>query len=547
MDKLITNLKNIFEKHKKIFIIFGILLTVYLLYFHNLWNYELLDVDETRYVDMSKTMFYTHDYLTLYLNGNYFFEKPPLYFWLENVSFLVFNSINEFSARIPGVIEGLLTGLILYIAVFKFTKDKFLALISSLILLSFAEFIILSKIAILDILLASTVSISILFGLITFAVSDKNKKFFWWGFYLFCALAVLAKGLPGLIIPFFAMFLIGIYTKKLKEYFKLQYFLVGILIFLIVVLPWHVIMFKIHDPLFFNEYIMKHHIARFLGGEVIGRDAPFWFYIPVLIWGSLPYAASFIAMLVDKAKHFRFKKYDESDLKGQFLILCAICAFAIFLFFESSKTKLVTYILPIYPFLAVILGEYWYSYIKEGKNKKYIEISSKIFNWAGLISGVIYIIVLIFIPQPLKNDLLFVTFPSLLCLFIFLTTGLVAIKKEKRLLLFISYLLFIACISAFGFHKFLKMDYRLGQYDLIKYAKYAKAKNFNIFTYETGAKYSLLYYSGKKARFDIKKEEIKSLLKNRFNVIIIRKKDLKNLDGKFKIIDVGRKYILIKN
>ena len=193
------------------------------------------------------------------------------------------------------------------------------------------------------------------------------------------------------------------------------------------------------------------------------------------------------------------------------------------------------------------MGEYWYLYIKEGKNKKYIEISSKIFNWAGLISGVIYIIVLIFIPQPLKNDLLFVTFPSLLCLFVFLTTGLVAIKKEKRLLLFISYLLFIACISAFGFHKFLKMDYRLGQYDLIKYAKYAKAKNFNIFTYETGAKYSLLYYSDKKARFDIKKEEIKSLLKNRFNVIIIRKKDLKNLDGKFKIIDVGRKYILIKN
>ena len=91
------------------------------------------------------------------------------------------------------------------------------------------------------------------------------------------------------------------------------------------------------------------------------------------------------------------------------------------------------------------------------------------------------------------------------------------------------------------------MDYRLGQYEQNKYAKYAKAKNFNIFTYETGAKYSLLYYSGKKARFDIKKEEIKSLLKNRFNVIIIRKKDLKNLDGKFKIIDVGRKYILIKN
>lgn len=532
-------------KHKKIFTVFGIFLLVYLLYFHNLWNYELLDVDETRYVNMSKVMFDTHNFLTLYLNGEYFFEKPPLYFWLENISFYIFNFINEFSARVPGVIEAILTGGMLYWCVNKFTKNKEFALISSVILLTSVEFIILAKIAILDILLAATASISILFGFMTFCTSDKNKKFYWWGFYFFAALAVLAKGIPGLILPFLTMFFVGIYTKKLKSYFKAQYFIVGIILFLLIVLPWHVAMFETHGDLFYNEYIIKHHLARFIGGKVIDRDAPFWFYIPVILWGILPYTASFIAMLIDKVKNFEFKKYNELLDKNHIIVFSAIAVFSIFFFFESSKTKLITYILPIYPFLAVILGDYWYKYIKTGGNKKYIELSSKIFNYIVLFAALIYCIALIFIPNPLKNDLLYVTFPALFSLIVFLTTGLIAIKKEKRLLLFVTYVLFVTSVSAFSFHEFLKMDYRFGQNDLIKYAKYAKEKNLNIFTYETGARYSILYYSNKKAKFDIHKSQIKHVLKNKVNALIVRKKDLKEIKGKYKIIHSGRKYILI--
>lgn len=538
-----------FVKYKKPLMILALFIIVYLTYFHNLWNYALLDVDETRYVDMSKYMFDSHNYLTLYLNGEYFFEKPPLYFWLENMSFNIFHFINEFSARIPGVIEALLCCSLLYYTVYKFNKDKNFALISSLILLTSSEFIILSKIAILDILLATTVTISILFGFLTFVVNEKNKKYCWWGFYIFSALAILAKGIPGFVLPFFTMFLIGIYTKKLKSYFKIQYFILGVILFLLIVLPWHIIMLKTHGNLFFDEYIIKHHLARFIGGKIIDRDAPFWFYIPVILWGILPYSASFIAMLVQKVKYFKFKKYDELNNENKIVVFCAIAAFSIFLFFESSKTKLITYILPIYPFLAVILGDFWYKYIKNNENKKYIELSSKIFNYFILFCAILYSIALFFIPSPIKNYLLSVSFPSLLCLFLFLGAGLIAIKKEKRLVLFLTYLIFVVFISAFGFHKFLKMDYRFGQNDLIKYAKYAKEKNLNIYTYETGARYSILYYSNKKAIFDVSKNEIKQILKNKFNILIVRKKDLDELKNEIKdnskIIDVGNKYVLI--
>ena len=97
-------------------------------------------------------------------------------------------------------------------------------------------------------------------------------------FYLFSALAVIAKGIPGFVLPFGSMFFIGIFSKKLKDYFKPIYILPGILLFLLITLPWHIIMFKIHNPLFWNEYIIKHHVERFLGSITIHRSEPVYFY-----------------------------------------------------------------------------------------------------------------------------------------------------------------------------------------------------------------------------------------------------------------------------
>ena len=78
-------IREFYEKNKKTLLILATVFVTYLLYFHNLGNFRLLDVDETRYVAMSRDMFNSKDFLTLYLNGQYFFEKPPFCFpkWLH--------------------------------------------------------------------------------------------------------------------------------------------------------------------------------------------------------------------------------------------------------------------------------------------------------------------------------------------------------------------------------------------------------------------------------------------------------------------------------
>ena len=175
---------NFFTKYKKYFIGIGIVLAVYILYFHNIWAYKLMDVDETRYIDMARRMFYKKDFLTLYLNGEYFFEKPPLYFWLESLSFAIFRTVSEWSGRIPISIQSLLAAVAVYFVSAKVVSKKF-GLMAALILATGLEFIILSKVAMLDMLLTSCITISTFSGLMTFFEEEKNKKHFWCILYIF--------------------------------------------------------------------------------------------------------------------------------------------------------------------------------------------------------------------------------------------------------------------------------------------------------------------------------------------------------------------------
>ena len=181
-----------------------------------LGSYPLLDVDETRYVDMAKEMFHTKNYLTLYLNGDYFFEKPPLFFWIECFSFKICNSVNELSWRLPLVLLSLLPLVLLFNLAKKVKGIKFAFIVSS-VLLTCVEYAIITRVAILDTVLTTFSVSSVLSYFYTFFVKEKNKKYFWLLTYIFSGLAVLAKGIPGAAIPFLTIAVSTIVFKKYKE------------------------------------------------------------------------------------------------------------------------------------------------------------------------------------------------------------------------------------------------------------------------------------------------------------------------------------------
>ncbi len=542
------------KKHPEIFTIIGLAIVFYIIFFHGIGSYPLMDVDETRYVLMSRDMFHSKNYLTLFLNGDYFFEKPPLYFWGEVLSFKLFGAVNEFTARFPVSFYGMAMAWLTYFMGRKIVSRNY-GIVSALILATSFEYAILSRYAILDILVTACVGFSVYAGFYTFFCDEKNKKYFWWLFYIFSGLAVMAKGLPGFIVPFGIMFFALIIARKFKEAFRPQYFVVGTLLFLGITLPWHIIMLKMHDPLFFNEYIIKHHVARFFDSNLIQRGEPWYFYILTFLWGLIPWNASVIATIIAKIKNIKnisFKTFSFAKLDnvGKFLCLNWIAIIFIFVFFSSSNTKLITYVLPIYAPVACLMGWIWLRYIENNENRKFINMSVYIFNSILATVAFLAIFTKLYLPTQLYEDILPLKWFCILVIFTFPVIGIIAAIKNKRVIVFASYVLLTLFIAGFGTEMLYKLDYKFGQNDLMEYAKYAKQHKQHIVAFNTGVRYSLIYYGTNNIIFprDVEYSELKQhKLPN--TLIVIQKKRQPLLDEQkinYDIIKKGRKYMLIK-
>ena len=542
-----TGIRKFILKYSEFFTITGLCILFYFIFFHNIWAYPLMDVDETRYVSMAKDMFNTKDFMTLYLNKEFFFEKPPLYFWGECLSFALFGKITEATARFPVALYGTLCGFITYFTGRKIYGKTF-GLISALILATSLEFVILAKFAILDIVVTTCVWFSLCFGMLTYFCKEQNKKYFWWLFYIFSGLAVMAKGIPGFVVPFGSMFFISIFSKNFKEIFKPQYFLVGFALFFAITLPWHIIMLNIHNPLFFNEYIMKHHVARFFDSNALGRTEPFYFYFLTILWGFFPWIISSFCVLIRKIVHKDLKFKNLTDIQ-KFMVFNAIIAVFTLLFFSSSKTKLITYILPVYGSLSFLAGYIWTNYIRKDEYSRIINPTVYFIGWLFIIASVVAIFTPYFLPNQLYLDILDAKWLCIILLFLCGLCSVVFAKKERYVLVFLTYVIFMTSLSAFGTEKFFKIDYKFGQNDIMKYAQYAKENNKTVTCFQFTHKYSLLFYGAKEPvvfglYYDI--NDLKAELNKKDNIVIIPKK---RIDDKiralnYKVLDEGRKYIL---
>ncbi len=549
MEKVLDFVK----KHSEVFTILGLIIFCYFVFFFNIGNYALMDVDETRYVSMARDMFNTKDFMTLYLNGEYFFEKPPLYFWGECLSFALFGHVNEFSARFPVALYGSLCTFLMYFVGKKVVSRRY-GLISAVILATTMEFVMLAKFAILDIVVTTCIGFSVMFGFLTQFVKEKNVKYFWWLFYIFSGLAVMAKGIPGFVVPFGTMFFVTIFNKSFKKIFKPQYFIVGILLFLLIVLPWHIAMFNIHDPLFFNEYIMKHHINRFFSSSEIHRKQPFYFYFLTILWGMFPYVLSALAVGITKIKGWITSGFcPRNDIKYKFLWFNVIGFLFTMLFFSSSSTKLITYILPVYFFTSFIIAYAWEDYIFNAKYKKEINLTVYILGGIFVLASIVGCFMGLFLPEKIYADVKIIQWFCVAVTGLFGISSILLAKKEKFKGVFISYALLILVLSAFGTKLFYNMDYSFGQNDLMEFAKYCKDNNSKVAVINGGRKYSVLYYYGDKVNYvtvDTDEETIsddEKILLNPEIKTIIRNKDIENMSQRFDFdtLKEGKKYKLV--
>ena len=542
---------NFIKKHQSIFLFAGLLFVCFLAYFWGIGSYPLMDVDETRYVSMARDMFNSKDFLTLYLNGEYFFEKPPLYFWSECLSFGLFGAVNEFTARFAVSFYALIITVLVYFTGKKVVSERF-GFISALILATMIEFTILAKYAILDIVLASLVGCSVLFGFLTQFVRENNQKYFWWLFYIFSGLAVMAKGIPGFVIPFGTMFFVTVFNKSFKKIFRPSCIIPGVILFLIIVIPWHLIMLKMHNPLFYDEYIIKHHINRFFSSEEIGREQPFYFYILTLLWGMLPY--TFSALAVGITKIFKWEKINFSEMtkERKFLWFNIIAFVFTLIFFSSSSTKLITYILPAYVFMSYIIGCIWTEYIYHDKCTKPINISSYITGSIFIISAIAAIFMKYYLPEQTYTYILDLRRFDMVLLAAAGSSVILFTVRKQKMAVFATLVAAMTILSAFGTKLFYDFNFKFGQNDLMEFSRQEKALGHKLYVINNSRKYSVLYYGGDvkyiRLNDETPKFEKSDEIFNHKSVAIIKNKDYDKISGKYNIelLQKGRKHSIVK-
>ncbi|MBI4633870.1 MAG: glycosyltransferase family 39 protein [Deltaproteobacteria bacterium] len=312
----------------------------------------LMEPDESRYSSIPSAMNNSGDYVTPRLKGAVYFEKPPLVYWATALSFLVFGE-NEFSSRLAAGLAAWGCILLVYY-MGAFLHGERTGLYAAAVLTTTLYHFALGRINILDMPLAFFVSFAIWAGFRHVSGGIGTKKWVYL-LYVFSALAFLTKGLIGIVFPF-AIITIWLFFSRQVRKVRLLFSPGGILIFLAVSLPWLILVQAANEE-FFRLFFIQEHLLRYTT-TIHYRNEPFYYYLPVLVAGTMPWCA-FLPQAVKKtARGALF------DARGKSFLITWIGF--ILLFFSFPSSKLVPYIAPVFLPLAIFMGKIFKNYDEQG-------------------------------------------------------------------------------------------------------------------------------------------------------------------------------------
>jgi 4-amino-4-deoxy-L-arabinose transferase-like glycosyltransferase len=320
-----------------------------LIWFSFLGYRDLVEPDEGRYAEIPREMVGSGDWLTPRLNGYKYFEKPALQYWATAISYTLFGESNA-TARLWVAVIGFVGALCAWFINARLfgTRAGFLAF---LVLTSMLFYVALGHLLTLDM----SVSVFMFLGIGALLVAQSRRgeptqvrrwMLIGWGM-LGCA--TLSKGLMGIVLPGGAVLLYMLWQRDwaLLRHLHLG---TGLLTFLAVTAPWFIVV-SIANPEFAQFFFIHEHFARY-STDVHGHAQPFWFFLPVLAGGVLPWLGGLVRALLRPGFHWWPEPGQGFD---PMRLLWTYVAF-IFVFFSLSQSKLHAYILPMFPALALIIG-----------------------------------------------------------------------------------------------------------------------------------------------------------------------------------------------
>ena len=307
----------------------------------------LVPTDEARYAEMSREMAVSGDFITPRLNGIKYFEKPPLQIWMTALAFKAFG-VGEWQARLWTGLCGLF-GIFLTAWCGMRLFGRNVGIAAGAVLASCLYWGLAGHINSLDMGLAAMMTLALCGFLLAqrrdaTAREQRNWMLACWAGM---ALAVLSKGLIGVVLPGAVLALHSLAARDWALWRRLHIGL-GLVLFFAITAPWFILV-SLANPEFPHFFFIHEHFQRFTS-NVHGREGAWYYFIPLLLAGLIPWLTVFPQSL----RHALRQAMAGSRESG----LLLIWAIFIFLFFSLSGSKLPSYILPVFPALALLLALY---------------------------------------------------------------------------------------------------------------------------------------------------------------------------------------------
>ncbi|MCL5004189.1 MAG: glycosyltransferase family 39 protein [Patescibacteria group bacterium] len=334
--------------------------------FYRLGVNHLIEFDEGIYGLVAKNILKSGDWVTLQWNyGHPWFDKGPLYLWLTALSLKVFG-LNAFAVRFWSALLGFVGCLSLF-WLGSILYNRRVGFLAAVVLASTTGYLYYARLGMLDVPNAAFNVLALVF----LVKSQKNQKYLLLAAVVL-ALAFLNRGFLGFLSP--TAFFVYLLWKRLFNYSPKIIFFAAV-VFLLILLPWHLLETLKYGGTFWQVYLGHQMFLRF-AKAIEGKNAPLFWYITVAkthlrLWfivllPALPYIVYRI-----------YKKVSNCDL------LVFLWALVTFVVFTAAKSKLIWYIMPLYPPLALLIAVF-------------IDDLTARLNWQKLLPGLVLIIAVIY-------------------------------------------------------------------------------------------------------------------------------------------------------
>ncbi len=357
----------IFSKSKKRFftflliLIFGIIVFIF-----DLGSTGLVDETPPLFAAAGRGMSESGDWLTPKVNGIFRFDKPPLIYWLMGFFYSlpkneIWDSLGTVSARLPSALASLFLMLMIGDTLFCWPQKndrKFLTPIVTSLSFALSPLVIIwSRTAVSDALLSGTLGISLLLFWRRMA-SEKNEESI--SAWVFLGFAILAKGPVAFILATITITFFLLSQKDWKILYKKINPKKGLLITFLISFPWYLLELLKEGRLFWDNFFGYHNFQRYTS-VVNNHSEPIWFFINIMIIGSLPFTPFLFNGIFEAAKDL-IKSFRDGYDSSETLFIFSFCwLMSVFVFFSISATKLPSYWLPATPAAAILISK---SYVK---------------------------------------------------------------------------------------------------------------------------------------------------------------------------------------